>query len=992
MNFFIISSYLLFHNYLYICSNNTHIMRGINELEARIIFVLGNSFRNLKQLRWNFDNQNRAFLEIEGNGNSYLLIVDHKGSGLIRVDGKPYFELDRFHTLIPIPFGRHNISVELSNYMDFGDRVDAVPGVPFYTEIDFNAFKLYIYGSQIIDLIRNIKDEDVKNDLINALAKALREAYFETISKDQLFILSKLVRSTIDVSRMVQEIDDSSVNIFAEDQNRGKYEKALNVLKEELTRLVEKYGKRGELIGTGHAHIDTAWLWPFDETRRKVLRTFATVLTLLDKYDFHFIQSASIYYEWIKSDSPELFERIKEKVREGKWELGALFVESDTNMVSGESLARQFLYSQRFYLENFGKMAEILWLPDTFGFTASLPQIAKLGGVKAFATHKVFWNDTNKFPYNVFKWIAPNSDYLPAVAFGNGKGGYNSDFSASSVLEQYNNWVQKDQPILYSFGYGDGGGGPNEEMLIRAEAVNMLPILPRVKLTGVSDVLRKITPIEEWRGELYLETHRGVLTSHSKMKLLNRMAELSLREAELWSTLANSYDRELFKSLWKVVLKNQFHDVLPGSAIKDVYKVAYEELEEVIAKANDIAYNAMQKILGSNGEKTFVFNSLSWDREEYVNVNGKFVKVKVPSVGFSLLEPIEVSDKVMVTENGDEYLIENKYFKIRVNKSGNIVSLFDKEANREVLRGKGNLIVAYENIPGWADAWDIEKGIDETSFELSSSSSEIIDNNQNTVAIRFYYKFRRSEIIQVMRVYADSRRIDFITTLKMRDRELLIKAWFNLDLNVERAVSDVPFGIVERFTWNNTSWDKARFEVPIQKFVDLSESEYGVAILNNGKYGATLRGSSIGLSLTKTPIYPDPTTDLEEITFTYSLFPHVGDWRKSEVIKRAYELNVPLRIVKGSSELKSKSFIKVTNLILETVKLSEDDNNTVILRFYDYENVRGEAVIELPFEVKQAKSLDLLELNEIPKEIEVEGNKIKLRYKNRDIITLSVRV
>nr|WP_252973145.1 alpha-mannosidase [Saccharolobus solfataricus] len=661
-------------------------------------------------------------------------------------------------------------------------------------------------------------------------------------------------------------------------------------------------------------------------------------------------------------------------------------------MVSGESLARQFLYSQRFYLKILGSLLIFYGYPTHLGFQHSLPQIAKLGGVKAFATHKVFWNDTNKFPYNVFKWVGPNGDYLPAIAFGHGKGGYNSDFSASSVLEQYNNWAQKDQPMLYSYGYGDGGGGPNEDMLIRAEAVNLLPILPKVELSGVNSYIQRIVPVEEWRGELYLETHRGVLTSHSKMKLLNRSAEIALREAELWSTLARTYDKEVFTKLWKVVLKDQFHDVLPGSAIKDVYKVAYQELEEVINKANNVASEAMQKLVGGSGDKTFVFNSLSWDREEYIEADGKLVKVRVPSVGFSLLEPVEVRDKAVINENNAEYLVENKYFRVRISKSGQVLSLFDKEANREVLRDKSNLLIAYENIPGWADAWDIEKGFEDRSFEIRASSSEIVNNDGIVASIKFTYKFRRSEIIQIVRVYADSRRIDFITTLRMRDRELLVKSWFNFDLNVERAVSDIPFGVVERFTWSNTSWDKARFEVPIQKFVDFSESEYGAALLNNGKYGATLRGSSVGLSLTKTPIYPDPSTDLEEVTFIYSLYPHIGDWKRAEVIKRAYELNVPLRVVKGVSEVKRKSFIRINDskLILEAVKVAEDDNNSVVLRLYEYENTRGEAYVEVPFNVTEARSLDLLELNEVPRDIVIEGNRIKVKYKNRDILTISV--
>ncbi|BAB66032.1 alpha-mannosidase [Sulfurisphaera tokodaii] len=947
-------------------------MRTLNELEARLTLIYGNSFVNVKRLNW-------INLEIEGKENSYLIILDHEGSGLIKIDGEPYFELDKYHVIIPLPVGKHKISVEMSEYKDFGEKVHPSPGIPYYAELDFNAYRLYIYGTQVLDLIKSVEDEELRNDLIYALTKALKEAYFETISNDQLFIISKLAKTSLDLSRIYKELEYR----MEEDKNREKYKKGLEVLKEELLKLKEKYGKRGVLIGIGHAHIDTAWLWPFDETKRKVIRTFSTVLTLLDKYNFRFIQSSALYYEWVKEIYPELFEKIKVKVKENKWELGAFYVESDTNMISGESLARQLLYSQRFYLENFDKIAKILWLPDTFGFSASLPQIAKLGGIELFATHKVFWNDTNKFPYNVFKWVTPNNDYLPSIAFGNGKGGYNSDFSVSSVLEQYKNWREKDQPVLYSFGYGDGGGGPNEEMLIRAEAIDLLPILPSVKFEEI-----KVNPIDEWKGELYLETHRGVFTSHSKMKLLNRKAEVSLREAELWSSLAGNYDKERFRRLWKIVLKNQFHDVLPGSAIKDVYKVAYEELEKVIEEAENIAKEAMLKLLGSQGEEIYLFNSLNWDREEYVEINGKFYKVKVPSIGFTAFKPEEVKEKVNVKEFEDYYQIENKFFVLKLGKEGKLLSLYDKEAKREVLKGPSNVLTFYENIPGWADAWDIEKGYEETNFVVKASSSTVIEDT--VVNVKYTYKFRNSEVYQIVRIYPDHRRIDFITTLRMRDRELLLKAWFNFDVNTDKAISDIPFGVIERFTWQNTSWDMARFEVPIQKFVDLSEGNYGVALLSEGKYGVSLRGTSVGLSLTKTPLYPDPTTDLEEVTFTYSLYPHIGDWRKAEVIKRAYELNIPIKIVRGKSAEKEKSFVKINNLILEAVKIAEDDDS-LIFRLYDVENVRDECEIVLPFEVLSAESLDLLELNRVPRVVKVESNKVRVSFKNRDILTLRLR-
>ncbi len=754
------------------------------------------------------------------------------------------------------------------------------------------------------------------------------------------------------------------------------------------------------MVALAHAHIDTAWLWPFEETKRKAYRTFSTVLTLMDHYDFKYIQSAAIYYDWIKREEPLIFERVREKIMGGKWILGAGWVEFDTQMISGESLARQLLYSQRFYRENFGRTADVLWLPDTFGFTPTLPQAARLGGVKVFATHKVFWNDTNTFPYNVFLWIGPDNSSLKTVAFGHGKGGYNSDFTADSVYEQWQNWVDKNHPMLYSYGYGDGGGGPTEEMLLRAEAVDSLPILPRVELNGSLESVVHDPVSEEWRGELYLEDHRGVFTSHSKMKLLNRRAELALREAETWATFAGTYDKEKFSSLWKTLLKNQFHDVLPGSSIREVYSEAYPELENVIAEAERIAEEAMRKIAGE-GRSTLVFNSLPWDREDYVVLEkevegsqripeGFLAKARAPSVGYAPLAAAKAAPQVKITEENDSYLVENKFFTIRISKNGRLLSIWDKEASREVLKNPGNKLVAYENIPGWADAWNIEKGYKETSFEITASESWIGSKGPLMASACFTYPFRRSEIRQEIRIYSDSRRIDFKTTIGMKDRELLVKTWFDFEVNAEKAVSDVPFGVTERPTARNTSWEKAKYEVAMQKMVDLSEHCYGVALLNDGKYGVSIEGSSIGLSLTRTPVFPDPSTDLEETAFTYSIYPHTGDWKEAGVLRRAYELNVPLRVVKGRKD--SKSFLKIgsDNLMLEAVKTPEDGDG-IVLRLYEFYNARGKTRINLAIKAKSVESVDLLESNTVNRDLRIDRNGLEFTYCNREIITLKIR-
>ncbi len=974
-------------------------MRTIQELEARLALLHAASFRNIIMLEWDSFDNNRAKIALNAAGENFQLVVlEYKGSALVKLDSKPYFSLDGYHYAIPIPEGNHLVEAEFSPFLAFGEKVDVHPGKPVGVNRNMEALRLWAYGRSILELIRATKDEELKQDLLRVLSNALREAPFETVSKEQVSLATAFKAMIGGLDSVPRLLSDDIAPIFFEEQGLEKYGRALSLLKNSLKNLVEKYGKRGDMVALAHAHIDTAWLWPFEETKRKVFRTFSTLLTLMEHYDFKYIQSAAIYYDWIKSDEPSIFERVREKITEGKWILGAGWVEFDTQMISGESLARQLLYSQRFYIENFGRTAEVLWLPDTFGFSPTLPQAARLGGVKVFATHKVFWNDTNTFPYNVFLWIGPDNSRLKAVAFGHGKGGYNSDFTADSVYEQWQNWVNKDHPMLYSYGYGDGGGGPTEEMLLRAEAVGSLPILPRVELKGSLEAIVHEPVSEEWRGELYLEDHRGVFTSHSKMKLLNRRAELSLREAETWATFAGTYDREKFSRLWKTLLKNQFHDVLPGSSIREVYSEAYPELEKVVSEAERIAGEALSKIAGE-GRSKLVFNSLPWDREDYVILEeevegsqkipeGFLLRVRAPSLGYAPLNMAPASH-VGITEEDDSYLVENKFFTIRVSKNGRLISILDKEACREVLKNPGNKLVAYENIPGWADAWNIEKGYKETSFEITASRSWIACKGPLMVSICFIYPFRRSEIKQEVRIFSDSRRIDFKTTINMRDRELLVKTWFDFDVNTEKAVSDVPFGVTERPTTRNTSWEKAKYEVAMQKMVDLSEHSYGVALLNDGKYGVSIEGSSIGLSLTRTPVFPDPSTDLEETVFTYSIYPHVGDWKDAGVLRRAYELNVPLRVVTGKKN--SKSFLKIgsDNLMLEAVKAAEDGDG-IVLRLYEFYNARGRTRIDLSTKVRSVESLDLLELNEVDRDVKAYRNCLEFTYCNREIITLKI--
>ena len=732
-------------------------------------------------------------------------------------------------------------------------------------------------------------------------------------------------------------------------------------------------------------------------------------------------------------------------MNEGRWELAAGWVENDANMLSGESFARQLLYSQQFYQKEFGKLARVYWLPDSFGFAASIPQIAKLAGIRFFATHKLFWNDTNTFPYALFNWVGIDGTSLPSIYFGQGRDGYNSSFAIEEVIDQWTNWADKDidLPMLYAFGYGDGGGGPTEDMFLRAEALDKMPILPRVQLTGpassdksylegnYSKLLSGEVGKNTWRGELYVETHRGVQTSHSRMKYLNRRAECSLREAEIWSTILwstkrsdnTSYQKEL-SELWKILLKHQFHDVLPGSSINEVYTVAYTELERVIAEADKIANLSMNELAGLSARsvqpagKVVLFNSLPWRRTtEYAVLpvavqgsqkvdNGYLARVSLPSVGFANMAKAVSTNAsaspLAVRESENLISVENQFFKIELEKrDGSVRSLFDKEARRELLKAKSSHFVFYENVPGWADAWDIEKGYKITRFDsLPLERCEVLEKGPLRVRIKTSRRFRHSTVEQELFVYAESRRIDFKTTTDLHDRELLLKVWFHFDLNTDDATYEIPFGNVKRKTTSNTSWERAKFEVPMLKWADLSESDYGVALLNDGRYGVAAEDTSFGLSVAKTPMYPDFAADSETNSFTYSVYPHKGGWERAEVPQRAYELNNPIRIVAGDIQGKrplateryfadEKSFVSFdsNSLMLETLKVSEDQTG-IILRLYEMHNRRGTANLLAWTSVASATGTDLLESPIDSQEILSSKERLVIPYRNYQITTV----
>ena len=1004
------------------------VTRNSKEAQARLFGVLASSLRLIEPLRWQDAGHDAYDLDVpeEVNDPSEMLVLfveGYRGSALVRLNGSPYYALDGYHAYVPLPAGKLRIRAEFSPLAAFGEAVGVSPGQPILLGLSRDAYLLYLYLDALLELAGQVEDPEMKKDLMALVSSCLDKAYFKGFSPQQVQVSTSFAKEALGVSlgqmlgmnegeevsteEAAKELVDLAQSAgFKEDEDLSRYSDALRELRKGLTTLRQKYGKRAEVYAVGNAHIDTAWLWPLSETRKKVLRTFSVAASLAEQYEMIFVQSAALYYSWIEQDSPELFQRISELIKKGKWVLAAGWVEPDTNMVSGESLARQMLYSQRFYEREFGRRADVLWLPDSFGFSGNLPQVAVLGGCKLFATHKVFWNDTNPFPHAAFTWIGIDGTPIPSLAFGHGRTGYAGTFQLADFVEQWKNAASAGGPLLYAFGHGDGGGGPTPEMLVRKEVIDELPALPSIRM-GLPDVDSVPAEPRKWRGEIYLETHRGVYTSHSLMKLLNARAQEALREAELWSALAGG--EQSFEEWWKVLLRNQFHDVLPGSATRQVYEQAYAELSSLVEQASSSAEGWLRRVVGP-GKALLVVNSLPWEREGYVEIDeelgpsqlGKqeqglvaqkesgsklLVRVAAPALGFAPLRPLSPAVPAVAQERDDALVLENGALSVEVNRVDGRVTITDKKTGR---RFSGNKLVLYENIPNWStDAWDIEESYQEVSFLPKLTEAKLVDGGPLRASIGLTYSFRDSTIREQVALMADERKVELSITPSMRDRELLLKVWFDAGLNAEKATFEIPFGNVERPTVQNTSWDAAKFEVPMLRWADVSEGNFGVAIISEAKHGISFDGSSFGLSVSRTPVWPDPLAEVEEVEAKLEILPHDGDWRAANVQRKAYEFAFPLGVNTGNACEKSFMRVEDDSLLLESLKRSED-GSCIVARLYEAKNNRGNAKVVFPLAEPDLvfRTANLLE--DEGSELRAHGKELTLPYKNYEIITLMI--
>lgn len=767
----------------------------------------------------------------------------------------------------------------------------------------------------------------------------------------------------------------------------------------------------GRVVASGHAHIDLAWLWPVRETRRKARRTFATVLSLMDRYpSFCFNQSSAQLYAWIEEDDPELFLRIKARVAEGRWEIvGGMWVEADGNIPLGEAWVRQILYGQRYFEDRFGKRAKIAWFPDTFGYAANLPQLLVQGGLESFFTIKLNWSETNVFPFDLYRWEGIDGTAVVAHMLKN-EHGYNGRLGPEGTLETWDNFRGKRQHdrSLFAFGWGDGGGGPTFEMLEHAERQTSFPGLPRVELGRVEDVFSGVPKdrLPTWVGEQYLEYHRGTYTSQAALKRLDRRLTTTLVEAEAaaaltWSLLGSDYPGRALRTHWTTLLRNQFHDILPGSSIRTVNEESAAELGAAVEDAELIRSEHLAALAAKvrhDGERGLVVFNVSFDdrplicrlprpleghfrlvapdgsevpwQEEGEGTIAVSAPVFVPGLGYLALSaksgaqpaPAGVTGRVSATSER----LENEHLRVEIASDGTISSLYDKREGREVLSDRANQIWVHTDVPRQYDAWDVDASYTAEGAEvLASSSPERVAGGPVFGAVRVERRRGDARIVQIYRLAAGARRLEIETDIEWTGRRTILRARFPLAVRAHEAWFETAFGAVARPTHRNTPWDAAKFEVPAHRFADISEGGYGVGLINDGKYGHSVEGGTLGLTLLRAPIYPDPYADEGRHRFTYALHPHRGDWRSSTVAE-AHDLDSPLAGVvvgpSGGDWPSVRRLLSVSGSALRLAALKKcEDQDAMLLRLYESHGSRGAAELSGELPVDAWSPTDLLE-------------------------------
>ncbi len=804
---------------------------------------------------------------------------------------------------------------------------------------------------------------------------------------------------------------------------------SLTLAQAELAKCYQEENVTTEKVtAIGHTHIDLAWLWTVQQAIEKGERSFQTVLKLMDEFpDYTFLQSQPQMYQFIKEQYPELYQAIKEKIQSGRWEVeGAMWVEADCNLTSGESLVRQLLYGKRFIKQEFGIDSQMLWLPDVFGYSAALPQLLKKTNTPYFMTTKLSWNQYNQIPYDSFYWQGIDGSqvlthFITTISEGYSPTPYYTTYNGLldpyTIKGSFARYQQKEihDEIMIAYGYGDGGGGPTRNMLECQKRLQQpLPSMPTITGDKAVAYFQRLAQSFEaaaapvWYGELYFEYHRGTLTSIGKNKRNNRQGENMMQTLEKLYTLRgfDHYPRKALEKMWKLLLLNQFHDILPGSSIEEVYQQTDQDYAWLKAEGQAMIKQLIPEDPAQKDVFT-VFNGLGIQRTMHVQLpvsaqtaigmpsqrthDGQLI-VQVPQADSLSFTPIrlQAAESVQSVRTLPQRF-ETTDFVVIFNAQFEIVSLFDKKHQRDVLP-KGevmNQLVAYEDLPMNYDAWDIDPYYVQKSYQVAQiSEAAIVEQGPIRDTIKLVRPFEQSKITQFIHFYHGTGRIDFDTTVDWHQHHVLLKAQLPIAVNTLEATFDIQFGNVKRAIHQNTSWDVARFESCGQKWVDLSEDDYGVSVLTDSKYGFSTAFQKIGISLIKSAIDPYPEADQGHHEFTYALYVHEGDWKKGHTMEQALDLNVPA-ISLPATKIASGAFFNVPqeNILLDTIKKAEDEE-AVIIRLYEYYNRRTQAVIESQQSIQRAVLCNLLEENE--EELHMEANQIHVAFAPYEVQTIKI--
>ncbi len=868
-------------------------------------------------------------------------------------------------------------------------------------------------GHGVKDVLHKVKTAflcwlDPKIDDLYFTSHAIWET-IETLNlHDQSHDSIHLLMTTLDeaILKIDWSLKDMDPSLFYESLHQ-----ASNYLRTEL-EYMEKHSNI-QIHAVGHTHIDVAWLWRLKHTREKAIRSFSTVLELMKHYpEYKFMHTTAQVYEKIKTDDPNLYLKIKEAIKRGQWEAeGSMWVEADCNLTSGESLVRQILIGKKFFKDEFDVDTEVLWLPDVFGYSWALPQILKLSNIKTFMTTKISWNEYNHIPHDTFLWkgidgsevlthfITTPWKYQPKENFYSG---YNAILAPYTIHGAWRKYQDKDlnQDILISYGFGDGGGGVTRDMLEMRRRLDEIPGLPHIQTSTISRYFKKLhhtvnekkSYLSKWDGELYFEYHRGTYTTQADVKKNNRKLEIKYRDAEIRSNVAYLeskdfiYPKQALLHGWKILLTNQFHDIIPGSSITEVYQDAKMDYLEADQIASSVLKETLE-ILLEKPEHYHVFNSSSHSRRDLILIptstnldvydGDQKLKSQMSQTGLLvyfdelkplaytnlLTKPSKLAHRSQVFEHHQDFLI-TPFFEVKFNAFGEIKSLVDRISKRMISTNEPlNQFQLFEDMPLTYDAWNLDIFYQQKMKKMEKLiSSQVVETGELRHVIKQIYTYGKTTITQNIIFYAHTPRIDFDTHVSWHAKKHVLKVAFPVDIRSTKATYDIQFGNVERPTHWNTSWDLARFEVVGHQWADLSEGNYGVSLLNDSKYGYDIKENVLRLTLLRATEYPDPFADLGDHHFTYALYPHQGTWREAETHLEAWYLNNPMIASSNLLSVDKHSLFNLsdTHVWIDAIKHAEEGDD-IILRVHEYKGFRKEVTISSDYQIKFYQEVNLLE-------------------------------